>query len=50
MGEWKDDKQHGKGIETWPDGAKYEGSYAEGKKHGRGTLTFADGSIYTGDF
>ena len=22
-----DDKQHGKGTEEWPDGAKYEGEY-----------------------
>ena len=27
LGEWKEDKQHGKGIESWPDGAVYEGHY-----------------------
>ena len=31
-GQWKEDKQHGYGVETWPDGAKYEGMYFEGKK------------------
>lgn len=25
QGFWKDDKQHGYGKETWPDGAHYEG-------------------------
>lgn len=23
-GEWKNDLQHGQGVEVWPDGAKYE--------------------------
>jgi len=34
IGEWVDDKQEGKGVETWPDGAKYEGMYKYGKKDG----------------
>jgi hypothetical protein len=38
------------GVESWPDGAIYEGNYYEGKKNGRGKLTFADGSVYEGDF
>jgi len=37
-------------LETWPDGAVYEGQYSEGKKHGTGKLTFADGSVYQGEF
>jgi hypothetical protein len=37
-------------MESWPDGAKYEGQYIDGKKHGRGRLTFADGSAYEGEF
>ena len=37
-------------MESWPDGAKYEGQYGDGKKHGRGKLTFADGSYYDGEF
>ena len=45
-----EDKQEGRGIETWPDGARYEGEYKEGKKHGQGCLNFADGSIYQGNF
>lgn len=23
-GEWLNDQQHGKGVEVWPDGSKYE--------------------------
>ena len=44
------DKQEGKGVETWPDGARYEGNYLEGKKHGKGQFKWADGSTYFGDF
>jgi hypothetical protein len=33
-------------MESWPDGAKYEGDYIDGKKEGKGKLTFADGSYY----
>lgn len=47
-GEWENDKQHGTGIENWPDNARYEGQYFEGKKHGKGILNFADGSRYEG--
>ena len=32
VGAWVNDKQHGKGIEIWPDGACYEGEYIEGEK------------------
>lgn len=31
-----DDKQHGKGKETWPDGTSFEGDYFEGQKNGSG--------------
>jgi hypothetical protein len=31
-GDWRDDKQDGHGVETWPDGARYEGNYVMGKK------------------
>ena len=46
--QWKSDKQHGFGIEIWPDNAKYEGDYIEGRKHGKGILNFSDGSKYEG--
>ena len=50
MGEWFEDKQHGKGKENWPDGSYYEGEYKDGVKSGKGTFSWADGSTYTGDF
>lgn len=50
MGEWKDDKQEGFGVEIWPDGAKYEGNYVQGKKQGQGKFYWTDGSQYEGEF
>ena len=41
----KNGLQHGQGIETFPDGAKYEGQFVNGKKHGIGKNTWANGSI-----
>jgi len=29
-GEWSNDKQHGHGVEMWPDQAKYVGDYVKG--------------------
>lgn len=37
VGEYKDDKMHGKGIYTFKDGSIYEGEYLKGEKHGKGT-------------
>ena len=37
-------------METWPDGARYEGSYENGQKNGRGKFSWADGSKYEGNF
>ena len=37
-------------METWPDGARYEGSYENGQKNGRGKFSWADGSRYEGNF
>ena len=47
IGKWFDDRQHGCGVEEWPDGAKYEGEYSGGLKDGKGTLSFPDKSSYT---
>jgi hypothetical protein len=35
-GEWKDDRQHGKGKMTFSSGRVYEGEWKEGKRHGKG--------------
>ena len=31
-GEWFDNKFHGKGTQTWPDGRRYEGDFHHGVK------------------
>ena len=35
-GEYKDEKYHGHGTETWSDGDKYEGEFKDGKRKGHG--------------
>ena len=32
--------RHGKGVQVWPDGAKYEGSWKRNKAHGKGEFAF----------
>ena len=34
--------RHGYGIQTWPDGARYEGNWALGKQHGLGKYMVPD--------
>ncbi|XP_027345968.1 phosphatidylinositol 4-phosphate 5-kinase 7-like isoform X2 [Abrus precatorius] len=38
----------GKGLITWPSGAKYEGEFSGGYLHGHGTFTRSNGCTYTG--
>ena len=48
VGEYKDDKKHGKGTFTWANGDRYEGEYKDGKKHGKGTYTYGSGKVKSG--
>ena len=42
---------HGYGIETWPDGTTYQGSYEMGKKNGVGKFSWNDtNEMYQGYF
>ena len=54
IGEFKDDKFHGRGTFTWGkgpnEGDKHVGEYKDGKRHGQGTYTFSDGDKYVGEF
>ena len=34
VGQYVDDKKHGYGIYTWPDGRAYKGYWKDGKQHG----------------
>jgi len=38
-----DDKKHGEGEFTWPDGRKYKGQWENGKQHGKGTYIDSKG-------
>lgn len=49
-GDYCDDRRHGYGICSFPNGYKYEGEWFEGKKHGRGIEIFPDGHRYNGIF
>ncbi|CAF4578953.1 unnamed protein product [Rotaria socialis] len=46
MGQWKDDKKHGKGTNYYPNGNKYEGDWIDDKRTGQGILTWPNGNRY----
>jgi len=50
VGEWKDGKQHGTGIEAWEDGRKYIGEFQNDKRHGQGIFMLADGTKFSGQY
>ncbi len=50
IGDWKDDKAHGKGSYNHTDGAYYEGLWFEDKQHGDGVETWPDGAKYVGKY
>ena len=47
-GVWRDGRQTGKGVQTWPAG-RYEGDLADGEPNGRGMLTMPN-LRYEGQF
>jgi len=49
-GEWKENKENGRGYKYWPDGATFEGEWKEGKFNGYGKHTWASGSSYEGSW
>lgn len=48
VGEWKDNKYHGRGTYTYANGDKYVGEFEDNKYHGQGTYTIADGRVQKG--
>ena len=50
VGEWRDDKRHGKGSDTFSSGHRYSGDFVDGKRHGQGAFTFPDGEMYVGEW
>ena len=52
LGEWskKYNKRHGRGIQIWTDGSKYEGYWKDDKANVKGKLIHADGDVYEGEW
>ena len=52
FGEWDkvNNLRHGRGIQIWPDGAKFLGCWKNGRACGKGKLIHSDGDIYEGDW
>ena len=50
VGDFKNNKMHGYGEETWSDGRKYKGQYRNSKKDGEGTFIWTDGNMYKGEW
>ena len=49
-GEFSEDKKHGFGIFTWPDGRKYIGHWEKGKQHGTGKYAANNGETKIGEW
>ena len=45
VGEYRDNKKHGRGTYTYASGDKYVGEYKDGKRNGQGTYTTADRNV-----
>ncbi len=48
-GAWQDDRRHGHGLETCPEG-QYCGEFVLGRREGWGVMHYPDGSVYEGDW
>jgi hypothetical protein len=49
-GEFKDGKQHGRGVRAFTNGARYEGDFRNGKREGHGIEEYGNGSRYEGEW
>ena len=50
-GEWNSlGERHGRGVQIWSDGSRYEGYWENDKANGRGRLIHADGDVYEGEW
>ncbi|NQY73633.1 MAG: hypothetical protein HRT90_02610 [Candidatus Margulisbacteria bacterium] len=47
-GKLKNNKPHGNGKMTYPDGRVYDGNWKDGEHHGKGKMTYSDGKVYDG--
>jgi len=49
-GQWKDNRQIGKGTMWFANGNKYEGQWKQDRQEGQGTMWFANGERYEGQW
>ena len=50
-GEWSlKGLRHGKGVQVWSDGRRYEGYWKNDKANSKGRLIYANGDVYEGEF
>jgi hypothetical protein len=40
----------GTGVQTWPDGTRYDGQWEDDLPDGAGTYRWAEGRVYTGSY
>ena len=45
-----DSRRHGRGVQTWAGGTRYEGDWYQDEQHGHGVYTTPNGSTYDGDW
>ena len=50
VGDWKDDRFHGRGYYIFLNGERYEGDLTEGLKQGKGSYFYSNGNSYVGDY
>ena len=50
-GEWNSNLQrHGRGVQIWKSGAKYEGNWRDDKANGDGRFIYGNGDVYEGEW
>ena len=50
-GEWNSNLQrHGRGVQIWKSGAKYEGNWRNDKANGDGRFIYGNGEVYEGEW
>ena len=47
-GDWKDNRQDGRGAQTWPRGDSYDGEWENDTRTGYGSYVWAEGDRYIG--
>eukprot|EP00088_Acartia_fossae_P043016 TRINITY_DN4524_c0_g1_i12.p2 TRINITY_DN4524_c0_g1~~TRINITY_DN4524_c0_g1_i12.p2 ORF type:complete len:141 (-),score=12.95 TRINITY_DN4524_c0_g1_i12:107-472(-) len=50
IGDFKNGRRHGSGVETYSDGNFYRGQFVDGKRHGYGTMVWNSTQYYSGEY